>query len=303
MKKKILIAGITGLIGKKLYHELKNQFDIYGLVRNKEKALKNISDIEFFEWDDSELNLLKLIESVDVVINLSGKSIAKSRWTEKVKKEIYNSRIFSTRKLANLIVKSSKKPELFIVASAVGYYGLDIEKVSDESTPPSEDFLGKVCVDWEKESELVESVGVRRVNVRISTVLSRDGGALPLITLPFKFFLGSYFGSGNQYLPWIHEQDLCKLFQFIIENKNIHGPINAVSPHSVTMKEFCKTIGKILNRPCLIRVPEWKMKLLVGEMSELLLKGGKVLPKKALEAGFHFEYENLEKALKNLLIK
>lgn len=303
MKKKILIAGITGLIGKKLYHELKNQFDIYGLVRNKEKALKNISDIEFFEWDDSELNLLKLIESVDVVINLSGKSIAKNRWTKKVKREIYNSRILSTRKLANLIVKSSKRPELFIVASAVGYYGLDIEKVSDESSPPSEDFLGKVCVDWEKESEIVESVGVRRVNVRISTVLSRDGGALPLITLPFKFFLGSYFGSGKQYLPWIHEEDLCKLFQFIIENKNIDGPINAVSPHSVTMKEFCKTIGKILNRPCLIRVPEWKMKLLVGEMSELLLKGGKVLPKKALEAGFHFEYENLEKALKNLLIK
>lgn len=303
MKKKILIAGITGLIGKKLYHELKNQFDIYGLVRNKEKALKNFSDIELFEWNDSELNLLKLIESVDVVINLSGKSIAKNRWTEKVKREIYNSRIFSTRKLANLIVKSSKKPELFIVASAVGYYGLDIEKVSDESTPPSDDFLGKVCVDWEKESELVESVGVRRVNVRISTVLSRDGGALPLITLPFKFFLGSYFGNGKQYLPWIHEQDLCKLFQFIIENENIHGPINAVSPHSVTMKEFCKTIGKILNRPCLIRVPEWKMKLLLGEMSELLLKGGKVLPKKALEAGFHFEYENLEKALKDLLIK
>lgn len=303
MKKKILIAGITGLIGKKLYRELKNQFDIYGLVRNKEKALKNISDIEFFEWNESELNLLKLIESVDIVINLSGKSIAKSRWTEKVKKEIYISRILSTRKLSNLIVKASKKPELFIVASAVGYYGLDIEKVSDESTPPSDDFLGKVCVDWEKESEIVENVGVRRVNVRISTVLSRDGGALPLITLPFKFFLGSYFGSGKQYLPWIHEQDLCKLFQFIIENENIHGPINAVSPHSVTMKEFCKTIGKVLNRPCLIRIPEWKMKILLGEMSELLLKGGKVLPKKALEAGFHFEYENLEKALKDLLIK
>ncbi len=303
MKKKILIAGITGLIGKKLYRELKNQFDIYGLVRNKEKALKNISDIEFFEWNESELNLLKLIESVDIVINLSGKSIAKSRWTEKVKKEIYISRILSTRKLSNLIVKASKKPELFIVASAVGYYGLDIEKVSDESTPPSYDFLGKVCVDWEKESEIVENVGVRRVNVRISTVLSRDGGALPLITLPFKFFLGSYFGSGKQYLPWIHEQDLCKLFQFIIENENIHGPINAVSPHSVTMKEFCKTIGKVLNRPCLIRIPEWKMKILLGEMSELLLKGGKVLPKKALEAGFHFEYENLEKALKDLLIK
>lgn len=301
--KRILIAGITGLIGKKLAHNLKNEYFIGGLVRNVEKASREISGFELFEWNDDESNLLKLIEQSNVIINLSGRSIAKGRWTEKAKKEIYESRVFSTRKLTDLILRASKKPELFIVASAVGYYGLDVNKISDESSSPSDDFLGKVCVDWEKSSELVETVGVRRVNIRISTVLSRDGGALPMISLPFKFFAGTYFGSGKQFFPWIHEKDLINLFKFIIENQNISGPINAVSPHSVTMKEFCKILGKVLHRPCLLRIPEWKMKMLFGEMGKLLSKGGRVIPKKALELGFKFQFENLEDALKDIYKK
>lgn len=303
MKKKILIAGITGLIGKKLANDLSNEFDIFGLVRDVTKANKIVPEFELYQWSANENYMLNLIEKSDVVINLSGRSIAKGRWTKKVKQEIYNSRIFSTRKLVDLISKSKKKPELFIVASAVGYYGPDVNKISDEDSEPSDDFLGKVCVDWEAVSKAVDNFGVRRVNVRISTVLSRDGGALPLLALPFKFFAGTYFGSGNQFFPWIHEKDLISLFRFIIENKNIDGPINAVSPHSVTMKEFCKTLGKVLHRPCLIRVPEWKMRLLFGEMGELLTKGGKVIPKKALQFGFKFQFENLENALKNLFIE
>jgi len=301
--RRILIAGITGLVGKKLARNLKSEYFIGGLVRNIEKASSEVGEFELFDWNDDESNLIKLVEQSDVIINLSGRSIAKGRWTEKAKKEIYESRVFSTRKLADLILKAQKKPELFIVASAVGYYGLDVNKISDESSPPSDDFLGKVCVDWEKSSEVVETVGVRRVNVRISTVLSRDGGALPMISLPFKFFAGTYFGSGKQFFPWIHEKDLINLFKFIIENQNINGPINAVSPHSVTMKEFCKTLGIVLHRPCLFRIPEWKMKILFGEMGELLIKGGKVIPKKALETGFKFQFENLEYALKDIFKK
>ncbi|MCX8056184.1 MAG: TIGR01777 family oxidoreductase [Ignavibacteria bacterium] len=301
MKRKVLIVGITGLIGKKLANALKEKFEVRGLVRNKEQALKNIQGFELYEWSMSEQQLLQMMEDTNVVINLSGKSIAKGRWTKKAKEEIYNSRILTTKKLADLICRSSKKPDLFIVASAVGYYGLDIDKISDEDSPPSNDFLGQVCVDWEKASESVDEVGVRRVNIRISTVLSRDGGALPLLALPFKFFAGTYFGSGKQFLPWIHEKDLINLFEFVIENENVRGPINAVSPQSITMKEFCKTIGKVLNKPCWIRIPEWKAKILFGEMSELLIKGGRVIPKKAQSLGFKFEFENIELALRDLL--
>lgn len=300
MKKNILIAGITGLIGQKLTNELKTQYILKGLVRNKIKSREIIPGIELFEWNENEDALIKMIEKSEVVINLSGRSIAKGRWNEKVKKEIYNSRIFSTTKLADLILKARTKPELFIAASAVGYYGLDLNKVSDESSPPSDDFLGKLCFEWEKASEVVESVGVRRVNVRISTVLSLDGGALPLISLPFKFFVGTYWGTGKQFLPWIHEKDLVKLFKFVIENNSITGVINAVSPQSVTMKEFCKTLGKVLHRPCLFRIPEFLVKLFLGEMGDLLIKGGKVIPKKAIESGFQFEFDNLEKALIDL---
>lgn len=303
MKKKILIAGITGLIGKKLAQNFEKEFIVTGLVRNVEKAKEKLPGFNLFQWSDDEPKLIKLVEDTDIIINLSGRSIAKGKWTKKTKKEIYDSRVLSTRKLSELILKSSKKPELFIVASAVGYYGLDINKVSDESSPPSDDFLGRVCVDWEKASEVVESAGVRRVNVRISTVLSRDGGALPIFSLPFKFFVGVYFGKGNQFFPWIHEIDLVKLFRFIIENKSIRGPINAVSPHSITMKEFCRTLGKILKRPCLLRIPDWIMKIVFGEMGELLTKGGKVIPKRALEGGFKFQFENLEEALKDIYRK
>ncbi len=300
MMKNILIAGITGLIGQKLTTELKNQYTIKGLVRNKLKSSEIIPDVELFEWNETEDKLIKMIEESDIVINLSGRSIAKGRWTEKVKRDIYNSRILTTKRLADLILKARTKPELFIAASAVGYYGLDINQVYDENSPPSDDFLGKLCVDWEKASEVVENAGVRRVNLRISTVLSLDGGALPLVSLPFKFFIGTYFGTGKQYFPWIHEKDLVRLVKFIIENNSITGAINAVSPQSITMKEFCKTLGKVLNRPCLFKIPEWSVKIIFGEMGNLLIKGGRVLPKKAIESGFKFEFDELEKALRDL---
>ncbi|MGB9664052.1 MAG: TIGR01777 family oxidoreductase [Ignavibacteria bacterium] len=303
MSRNILIGGISGLIGSKLAKFLTPEYKIRGLVRDVEKAKSKIPFVDFYSWNDDESLLINLIEDTDILVNLSGRSIAKGRWTEKTKREIYTSRIETTKKLVELISKSSKKPESFIVASAVGYYGFDINNISDENSPPSDDFLGKVCVDWENASSLVDQFNVRRVNVRISTVLSRDGGALPLISLPFKFFVGGYFGSGNQFFPWIHEKDLIRLFKFVIENNSISGPINAVSPQAVTMKEFCETLGKVLKRPCWIRIPEWKMKLLLGEMADLLIKGGKVIPKKALEVGFEFEFESLELALKDLFRK
>jgi len=303
MSRNVLIAGITGLIGNKLARLLLPEYKVRGLVRNVRSAQSKLPEVDFYSWNEDEKFLVNLIEDFDIVINLSGRSIAKGRWTEKTKREIYSSRVETTKRLAELISKASKKPESFIVASAVGYYGLDVNKISDEDSPPSNDFLGNVCVDWEKASSLVDEFNVRRVNVRISTVLSRDGGALPLISLPFKFFAGNYFGTGNQFFTWIHEKDLIRLFKYIIENKSISGPINAVSPQAITMKEFCITLGKVLKRPCWLKIPEWMMRLLLGEMAEILIKGGRVIPKKAIDSGFKFEFEELEQALRNLIGK
>jgi len=303
MSRNVLIAGITGLIGNKLARLLLPEYKVRGLVRNVRSAQSKLPEVDFYSWNEDEKFLVNLIEDFDIVINLSGRSIAKGRWTEKTKREIYSSRVETTKRLAELISKASKKPESFIVASAVGYYGLDVNKISDEDSPPSNDFLGNVCVDWEKASSLVDEFNVRRVNVRISTVLSRDGGALPLISLPFKFFAGNYFGTGNQFFTWIHEKDLIRLFKYIIENKSISGPINAVSPQAITMKEFSITLGKVLKRPCWLKIPEWMMRLLLGEMAEILIKGGRVIPKKAIDSGFKFEFEELEQALRNLIGK
>ncbi len=303
--KSILITGINGFIGKKLTESLTHDYRIRGVVRNISRARERLSQeiserIELVEWNAKENELIRILSDTDIVINLAGKSIVKGLWTENNKKEIYESRIFTTKKLIDLILKLENKPQVFINASAVGYYGFDINKISDENSEPSNDFLGRLCVDWENASAPVEKIGIRRVLLRISTVLSKEGGALPLLALPFKFYFGMYFGTGRQYLPWIHEKDLIKLFRFIIEKENISGPVNAVSPHSVTMKEFCKTLGKVLKRPCLIRVPEWKLKLLIGEMSSILIGGGRVIPQKLIDSGFEFEYELLELALKDL---
>ncbi len=300
--KKVLITGINGLIGTELKNYLiEKKFEVFGLVRNKEKVLVSDSSVELFEWSDDENKLIQLMKEVDVIVHLAGKSIAEGRWNEKVKTEIYESRIKTTERIATLILKSNKKHELFLSASAVGYYGMEINKISNEESEPGNDFLSKTCIDWENASSLIDTKGIRRVNLRIGTVLSTNGGALQKLLTPFKIFGGAILGSGKQYFPWIHIKDLTRMIHFIIDNNRISGPINAVSPYQVTMREFCKTLSKMLNRPCLVRVPEWLVRLIIGEMSTLLVSGGQVIPKRIIEFGFQFNFENLESALEDLL--
>lgn len=300
--KKVLITGISGLIGKELQNFLlEKNCEIFGIVRSKTKISSQVDKVKLFNWNDDENVLIEVIGQMNVIIHLAGKSIADKRWNEKVKKEIYDSRIKTTEKLTELILRSNAKPDLFLSASAVGYYGMEINKISDEDTEPGNDFLAKTCVDWEKASAHLDSKGIRRVNLRIGTVLSKHGGALPKLMTPYKFFGGAILGSGNQYFPWIHIKDLISIIYFIMKNDNISGPINAVSPHQITMREFCKTLSLVLRRPCWIRVPEWFVKLLIGEMSTLLINGGQVIPKRIQDYGFKFEFEKLEYALTDLI--
>lgn len=302
MQRKIIITGATGLIGRKISELLikdKNHLIIFS--RRPEEAKKIITNAtEYVFWDyENSSEWKKYLEDADAVINLAGESIISKRWNEKTKQRIYNSRIISTRSLVNAIKETNHKPECFISASAVGFYGNRNEEVN-ENSEKGNGFLANLVYDWENESQVLEKYNVRTVNIRLGTVLSMNGGALPKLAKQFKLFFGGTLGSGNQWFPWIHIDDAAEIFLFALDNK-IHGVLNAVSPHLITQKEFSRTLAKVLVRPCIFRIPEFSLKIILGEAANIILEGAKVFPKKTLEYGYKFKFDNLEKALRNLL--
>ncbi|MEW6006186.1 MAG: TIGR01777 family oxidoreductase [Stygiobacter sp.] len=298
---KIAISGATGLIGKKIVNKLINRNDeVIVLTRSIQKA-KNVFDnkVNFVDWSKNFDEWKTQLENVDVVINLAGENVMARRWNKEHKRKIYSSRINGTKKLVDAILSLTNKPKVFISASAIGYYG-NINDEVDENSKAGTDFLAKVVKDWEDASKSIEEKNIRRVIVRIGIVLDKNEGALPKLVLPFKFFVGGSIGSGKQWLSWIHVDDLIKIFLFAIDNE-INGVYNAVSPNPVKMKYFAKTIGKILHRPSFFNVPEFVLKLVLGEGAASILNGAKVKSEKIQMAGFKFHYEKLEDSLISLL--
>lgn len=306
MNKKIAITGATGLIGKKICELLQQRGDgIIIFSRSVEKAKRIFPSAEKIIRFDYSRNvfhedLLEALTSCDAVIHLAGENIMAMRWTAEHKQKIFESRINSTRYLVNAINKISVKPEAFVCASAVGFYG-NPETEVNENFQRGKGFLADVTDEWEKASSDLDKINVRRVNIRTGMVLDKNEGALPKFLTPFKFFIGGPLGSGKQWLSWIHISDLANLFLFAVDNKNVSGIMNAVSPRPVTMKQFADTLGKVIKRPSFFRVPEFVLKTILGEASETVIGGVKVIPKKILSSGFKFEYENLKTALYDLL--
>jgi len=300
MNRKVLITGATGLIGSKLAKRLYDLgFKVYSVSRDVKKSeIKFKIPIKHISYDEDKFK--NIIDNNTIIINLAGASIAGNKWTEEYKKVIYDSRILTTRKLVDILNNYELKPELFINASAIGIYGNTFEKIIDENTPVGEGFLAKVTIDWENELTKLKN-NIRKVYARIGIVLDLEGGALAKMLLPYKLFIGGPLGTGKQWMSWIHIYDLIELFVFIIQNNNINGAINLTAPYPVTMIEFSKTIGKILRRPSFFKVPEFILKIVLGESSAMVLNSNRVIPKKAIENGYNFEYDNLEKALTNLL--
>jgi uncharacterized protein (TIGR01777 family) len=281
----ISMSGATGFIGNMLK------------IRFIEKGWTvNVINRESLELNDKEF-LEKKIEGSDVVINLAGAPVLK-RWSESYKKEIYHSRIDTTRKLATAIRNSSRKPFVFISGSAIGIYDTT-ETHTEESQHFSDDFMGKVCRDWEHEA--LEATGSTRVVIfRTGVVLGTNGGALQSMYTPFKLGLGGIIGNGKQAFSWIHATDLINAFLYTIEAENFSGIINAVAPEPTINYHFTKTLGKVLIQPTITRVPEFALKLIYGEGSRALTSGQKVLPEKLLTAGFIFKFPTIEKALLDL---
>jgi uncharacterized protein (TIGR01777 family) len=301
---KVVIAGGSGLIGSKLIDKLLlRDHRVILLSRNPKKTRESFSSVQVEFWDAKTNDALTdVLDGVDAVINLTGESIAGKRWTHTQKERILSSRIESTQAIVGAIKQDRRKPSVLLNASAVGYYGNVPEGEVTEGHPKGAGFLADVCALWEAEALKAQEFGVRVVLLRSGIVLDKNGGALRKILLPFHFFIGGPMGSGKQWFPWIHLQDEVSAILFSMENEHITGPINCAAPESVRMLEFCKTIGKILQRPSWVRVPAFLLKRVLGDMAEpLLLHGQKMIPQKLIDAGFEFQFPKLEEALRELL--
>jgi uncharacterized protein (TIGR01777 family) len=268
----------------------KKGHSIQCLKRNLEAGSDNF-------WATQELPENNATE-FDNVIHLAGENVAQGRWTEKKKKSILLSRLEGTKELVDYISILTEKPNVFLCASAIGYYGSRGNEILDENSSLGTGFLADVCRQWEKETQRLSAMGVRVVNLRFGMVLSPKGGALHKMIPPFQARLGGIIGSGQQYISWISIRDLVKIVDFIIQRDHIKGPVNVVSPIQTTNKELTKALGKALNRPTPFKVPAFMAQLIFGQMAdEMLLGSSRVTPKILLEAGYEFDDQSLDAVL------
>jgi len=296
----ILLTGGTGFIGRALIPKLVDAgHDITVLTRDKAQVETPRISATYLWWDPAtgEGDLAATLERVDAVINLAGEPVVGKRWSKAQKLRIAESRCDATQVLQKTIHASTSKPKVLINASAIGYYGARADEDITEATNAGKGFLADTCKAWESHAIRVADFGVRVVRLRIGIVLETDGGALGRMLLPFKLGLGGPLGSGQQWMSWIHRADLVNIILFALDHPEIEGALNGTAPEPVRMREFAKTLARILKRPCIFPVPGFVLKILLGEMSSVLLLGQKVLPQKALNNAFSFQYPKLQDAL------
>jgi uncharacterized protein (TIGR01777 family) len=292
---KVAVAGANGLIGSNLVRALRARGDeVVPLVRNP----RNPGEVR---WDPKAGGeWTRALDGVDGVVNLAGANVGGKRWSEDYKKEIRESRLQATRALVEGMRSASRRPRVFVSASAVGYYGGRGDEEVTESTPPGRDFLAEVCKAWEGEAAHAEQLGVRTVLLRTGVVLDGNDGALKKMVPPFKAFVGGPIGSGRQWVPWIHIGDEVGLILWALDG-TVRGPVDATAPNPARMKDFARALGRALGRPSLLPVPGFALRLAMGEMAEVLLEGQRAVPRKALEGGYRFQFEDLERAFRDVL--
>jgi len=296
----VVIAGGSGFVGKILQDKLIQSGHRVTVLTRDPSNVRETDRLRAVKWLASGSNPELELEHVDAIVNLAGESINGIRWTKAKKTRILNSRIHATREIVRLIGSLEQKPSVLVNASAVGYYGMSETEVFTESAQTSaNDFLASVVRRWEEEASQAEKFGVRTVYARLGIVLG-NGGALPLMALPYKMGIGGTIGSGNQWVSWIHVEDAAGLLQFAIEQPNISGPLNVVSPDSVLMKQFGKIMAEVLRRPHWLPVPAFLLKAMLGEMSDMLARGQKAIPEKAERLHYAYKYEKLPDALRSI---
>lgn len=302
---RIIITGATGFIGKALCQELISRYEVCALSRNPQLANRSLgSQIKVIHWDGYNLGQwTKQIEGAFCVINLAGENIASGRWTKQKKHKILQSRIQTTQAIVKAILDVQEKPKVLIQASAIGFYGSGGIIEADENTPQGEGFLAQTCGKWEQAIEPLTNTAVRCVKLRTATVLGKQGGMLKKMLSLFRFYLGGHIGSGKQFLSWISINDFCTAVRFLIEKNNCRGAFNLASPEPVQLKDFCRILGDVINKPSRISLPAWTAKLIYGEMAEeLLLASCRIRPKRLQDEGFRFRNTELKETL-GLILK
>ncbi len=297
---KILMTGSSGFVGRHLAKALlEDGHEVTGLSRGKtDLGHDRFTSVQADTTQPGDWQAE--LEKTEAVINLAGANIF-SRWSEEYKQTIYDSRILTTRNLVEALPAGSDI--VFCSTSAAGYYGDRGDDLLDEKSRPGDDFLARVCVDWEKAAFAAEKKGARVVATRFGVVLDRRGGALAKMLLPFRLGLGGKIGSGRQWFPWIQLNDLIAAMRFVLSNDSLKGPVNLVAPQPVRNKDFTKALGAVLHRPTVFTVPSKALKLAAGELGSLVLNSQRVTPNKLISSGFVFQYPDIRSALKKAINK
>ena len=298
---RIIIAGGSGLIGSALAkHLLATGHHVWILTRNP-GATPRADGAQVVRWDGQSTNDWEaLVSQTDAIVNLAGESLGSGYWSKERKKRITTSRVSAGKVISEAIRRANPRPSVLVQASAVGYYGPRGSEPVIEETPPGSGFLAEVCQAWEASSQSVEEMGVRRVVIRTGVVLTKNAGALPRMMLPFKLFAGGPIGNGQQGLPWIHLADEVAAIHFFLQNGKAHGIYNLSAPEPLSNADFSQLLAKGMKRPYWLPAPSFALRLILGEMSTLVLEGQFMIPKRLQELGFTFKFENAELALKDI---
>lgn len=301
--KRVVVTGATGLIGKELCQRLRERgYEVVVFSRNPAAARTTVPGAaDYVAWDAAPSGPWAVsIDGALGVVNLAGASIAGKRWTGQRKREIRDSRVAGTRGIVSAIVQATQKPRVLVNGSAIGYYGPRDDTPLDEGAAPGDDFLAGVVKEWEAEALKAEEAGVRTVVVRTGIVLARDDGALARQKIPFQFFVGGPILPGTQWYSWIHHSDEVDLMLLALEDERVRGPLNATAPHPQTNRDFSRALGRAMGRPSLIPVPGFALKIPFGELADTLATGQRVVPAKAQELGYQFQYPTSEAALRQI---
>ena len=302
---RVFVTGGTGLIGTRLVRQLLKRGDQPVVLSRRPDAAAKLfgpactavpgDPTQAGEW-------MGAVADCDAVINLAGENVFGRRWNAEVKALLHDSRVKATQNVVEALRRPSDgRPRTLVNASAIGYYGPHGDEELTEDSPPGDDFLARLCVDWENAARAADAAGVRCVTVRVGVVLDKEGGALAALLRPFKLGAGGPAGSGRQWMSWIHHEDMTGLFLLALDNAEARGPLNGTAPGPVTNRDFSKALGRALHRPAFMPMPGFALRVLVGEAAEVVLTGQRVLPQRAQRLGYVFKYPTADAALQEIV--